>query len=584
VINLGRKTRTCLLPCLHALTWIAAFAIAPAIAADGPQITTSVDRREVRVGESFVLTYEANSFDAEPDFKPLDQDFTVLGTTRRTNIAIDNGHMTKSTAWQLKLIPKHAGEITLPAIAFGRDHAQALTLNVAATGSGQGANADNTSMRLEVSATPETPYVQAQVLLQVRLYVPESIDLVDSSFGDPKITGGDALVTALGKTRERSTLDNGVHVRIFERDYAIFPQQHGRMVIEPMMFEGQVFEGTATMDDPFGQSVRTYQLQSKPVVVNVKPIPAEFKGKHWLPAEKLNLVENWSDDVTTLKVGEPITRSLTLMAKGLTAGQLPEIDLTSDPSFNSYPEQPTLDDQAHGDGVIGLRMEKHALIAQASGRHTLPEIRIPWWNTITDRLEVATLPAHAFDVEGEAMSKPAPANTAVPDQNKTASAPPIATTAPGSMPAMKSHTDRFWRVVSLSLALGWTASMAAWWFSRGQRTRIIEIAKVPNMRHLHAAVLTHARANEAEATRTALLNWAATAGLVNPSIELIAQQFPVLASDLRVLEMHLYAGGSQPWSGATLAQSFSALNHSADNGLSMANPHSALPPLYQPAR
>ncbi|MFO1435448.1 MAG: BatD family protein [Gammaproteobacteria bacterium] len=582
-MNLGNK-RKYLSLCIHALTWIYFIVLAPlANAATDPPITAAVDRAEVRVGESFVLSYQASNFDAEPDFTPLDKDFEVLGTSRRTNIAIDNGHITKTTSWQLKLIPKHTGQIAIPAITFGSDHAPALTLNVAANGNGPGANADNTAMRLEVTATPESPYVQAQVLLTVRLFVPDSIDLVDSSFGDPKINGGDALITALGKARERSTLDNGVHVRIFERDYAIFPQKHGRMVIEPMMFEGQVFEGAATTDDPFGQSVRTYQLQSKPIVVDVKPVPTEFKGKHWLPAEKINLVENWSDDVATLKTGEPITRSVTLMAKGLTAGQLPEVDAANDPAFNTYPEQPTLDDQARSDGVTGLRMEKRALIAQTPGRHSLPEIRIPWWNTITDKPEVAILPARTFDVEGEVAAKPAPADVAQPERKKLVSPSPNQTASNTASPEVAARSERLWRWLALGLALGWACSMVLWWASRRQPTTAPQIAKAPNLRQLHAAVLAHARANDSAATRTSILNWAAAAGLINPSIEIIAQRFPALRSDLRALETHLYAATTQPWSGAALAKSFSTVSHDAAIAVNTVDTVSLLPPLYHSA-
>jgi hypothetical protein len=535
-----------MLVALLALVWTSIVA-----AADGGIVVT-VDTANVRQGESFVLSFEADSVDGRPDFTPLDTDFDVIGTSERTNINIVNGKMQKSTIWQLKLMAKRYGEIPIPAIAFGSMRSEALTLTVAPDGSG-GVAAD-TAIRLEVAATPERPYVQAQVLVTVRLVVPEHVDLVDSAIGDPRVSGGDALITLLGKPRERLGTDNGERARIIERTYALFPQQHGNVTIEPIEFEGQVFEGAASLDDPFSQSIRTVRLKSQPIALEVRPIPPGFKGRHWLPAASVELVENWSDDTDVLKAGEPITRSVSLLARGVTAGQLPELDVLDDAKIRSYPEQPTLDDQGRSDGVIGLRMEKHALIAQANGEVTLPEIRVPWWNTVTDRAEEAVIPARTLMVEGGAPAVPSPAPAAA-SGSATAGAAPL----PASVPAAPGH----WPWLAAFLAAGWAATVFGWWQATRRRHPSARPAAGDEGMDLSAAsarVVAAARRNDASDTRRQLLAWATAARLQPPAPETIARRFPSMAAPLAELERQLYAGtAAGPWRGQTLAEQFAAL-------------------------
>jgi hypothetical protein len=533
---------------VHCLLLALAASAGPAAAAG---IVVTVDTATVRQGESFVLSFEADDVDGEPEFGPLSQDFEILGKSQRTNIGIANGRMQKSTVWQLKLLPKRAGEVPIPSIAFGSDHSEALTLTIAAPAGSDPSDIDTHAMRIEVRATPEAPYVQAQVLLTVRLTIPEDVDLVDSSIGDPHLSGGDALITLLGKPRERLAMEGGVRVRVLERSFAVFPQAHGRLTIDPIDFEGQVFEGSASVDDPFSQSIKTVKLRSKPIAIEVKPIPTAFTGKHWLPATSVELVENWSDDTKALKAGEPITRSVSLLARGVTAGQLPELEIITDKNLRSYPEQPTLDDQGRSDGVIGLRMEKHALIAQANGTVTLPEIRIPWWNTRTDKLQEAIIPARTLKVEGG----PVPA---APAEGVTSTSTPVAkATGTSSAPSTAPAPTR-WSIVAAMLALGWAATAAAWWY-RSRRpaavvTTVTGDARSESKNRLQVArqrVLNAARQNDAAATRHALAQWAGAIGVQPPSIESIARRFPDLAADLATLDRHLYAGG-EAWRGEAL--------------------------------
>ena len=144
--------------------------------------------------------------------------------------------------------------------------------------------------------------------------------------------------------------------------------------------------------DPFNRGGEVRRFRSQPLVIDVKPIPAEFDGAYWLPADRVELREQWPADLTGLVAGEPVTRSIVLIADGLTAAQLPEIELQAIDGIKQYPDQPVLQDRRNSKGIHAQRAQKVALIPGSPGIYRVPEISVNWWNRATGQLETATLP------------------------------------------------------------------------------------------------------------------------------------------------------------------------------------------------
>jgi hypothetical protein len=87
----------------------------------------------------------------------------------------------------------------------------------------------------------------------------------------------------------------------------------------------------------------------------------------WVPASELTLTEQWPQDPPVFHAGEPLTRTLTLSAKGLTAAQLPPLGGMTVEAFKQYVDQPELDDQTADAGVTGVRREKIAFLPTQPG-------------------------------------------------------------------------------------------------------------------------------------------------------------------------------------------------------------------------
>ena len=382
-------------------------------------LQAQVDRNPVAVNESFNLTLQSSdNSSGEPDLSALKRDFDILGQSKSSSFQIINGQISHNTQWQISLTPKHAGQLQIPAITLGGQSSPPISLTVTAASQADTAQ-QSKNLFVEVSAEPQTVHVQQQIIFTVRLY--SALSLGDgSNLSDPEFPKMDAVVERLGTDRPFQVVRNGQAYSVIERRYAVFPQKSGQFNSSPVVFDGSVVEanqgGGGFMFNPFNQSTRHLRLNSKTIAFSVKPVPAGFDSSQWLPASKLQLEEQWSENPPKFTVGEPITRTLTITANGLTASQLPALDSSKIDGLKLYPDQPTLKDSQDGNGIVGTREQKIAFIPTRPGNVTLPAIEIKWWNVNTDKEEVARLPARSI--------------TILPGSPNQVSAPPPTPTTP----------------------------------------------------------------------------------------------------------------------------------------------------------
>ena len=327
-------------------------------------ITVQPDRNPVVLQESFQLLFEAvGKVDGDPDFSALEKDFQVLSTSTSTSMNIVNTNITRIKQWRLTLLPLKSGNLTIPAIAFGKDKSPQTNLTVeqqraASTGP------DAPDIFIEVEAAPEAAYVQAEVVYTVKLY--RSVATANETLSEPAMSAGSAIVEQLDADRSYDTVIKGRRYAVFERSYGIYPQVSGNLLIPPVRFQAQLSSTSLFSLDPFSGGTKTVVRQSEPVELQVEPIPAAWRGGHWLPAAQVKITEEWSTNPVELLPGEPVTRTLALSAQGLTSSQLPELEELFPGNFRQYPDMPVLENTGSADGMTAVRRQKSAIIpAQA---------------------------------------------------------------------------------------------------------------------------------------------------------------------------------------------------------------------------
>jgi len=548
-------------------------------------VQAQLDRATIYNNETTHLTITlSGGDDGEPDLAPLRQDFDILSQQQSSSYQWINGQNNSSKSWQLTLRPKRTGQLSIPSLQVGALRTARLLLQVEDANAalpGQPSAAEKQGLWMELSATPERALVQQQIIVSVKIY--QAINLNQAQLSD--LQADHAVVKAFDKDLNYQQSRNGRMWNVTERKFALFPQQHGDISLAPMQLDGNV--QVQASGNRFFPSLQPIHVQSNALTLHVDGIPANWRGGDWLPATRVTLRESWPAQ-GSIKVGDPITRSIHLQADSALDSQLPDLTASSlsllPPQLKAYPEKPALSTSLQGGNMQAIREEKLAIIASQPGHYSLPEIRLPWWNTTTKRIEYATLPARQFDVIAAAgnssasqpttgMTQTTPAPTTSPLQNSEKPADAGAITAD------------WWQPLALIALTGWLCTLLALLYVLYLRPRLNNTTPArakPATKKLKQQFTKAAAAHDAAASEIALLAYAhsqpATVDCHTLS-SLAARVEEPLQSQLHQLEAARYAPDNNDWNGQALLAAFEQTAW-PDVETGRASKKPALPPLY----
>lgn len=411
-----------------------------------------IDRSTIGLGESvqLLLRYRG-SRPSTPDLSLLEDDFEILDAGQSSRTSIVNGVQDRSFDWRITLAPRREGTLSIPAFRMGGESSGPLELTVVAAGAG-GATAagmrSDAPVRVDVEVDNAEPYVQGEVTVTARITLDESVR--EGALADPALAG--AIVERLGEDTSFRTEVDGKPYTVVERRYAVFPQASGEVVIPPLVFEGtqRAAAGgrrSAARDpfddffgsDPFGSSSfgssmmgslfqrgQRIRAQSDPVRLHVQPRPDSTAGAWFLPAQHVELFEEWSPEPPVFRSGEQVVRTLGISAVGLSGDQLPDLSLPELDGAKQYPgvgADRTFTDDGE---TVAVRVVDVAMLPTRAGELTLPALELEWWDTGSDTARTARLPERTVQV--------LPAAGTLADARSQAHAPDDAptTAAPGA--------------------------------------------------------------------------------------------------------------------------------------------------------
>ncbi len=367
-------------------------------------LTASVDRDTLGLEETFtlVLRYD-EQINTTPDYELLRKDFDILNTQSGTQMSIINGRMEASTEWKIALAPKRIGKLLIP--SFTIDGAISDAIEMTIEGKSKSPKNGDTNVTVEIETSKDTSYVQEQIIVTLRLYTTIGLNGVELQPMQVK----DALVVNIDE-KQYQTKINGRPGAVVETRYAVFPQHSGELVIPSMLYQVSVASGQRDLWDRFygNNQNNILRLRTDEQRINVLPAPANVNAADWLPAHNVSLSEHWSTSIDSLKIGEPVTRSITIKTDGLTAGQINPLQSAPVDGLTFYNDQAQTDDQKSANGVEGSRIETIAIVPTKAGHFTLPEVAVNWWDTNANKMRTATLPAVSLTVGLGDMTQLAP--------------------------------------------------------------------------------------------------------------------------------------------------------------------------------
>lgn len=369
----------------------------------------SVSHKQIFLGDIFYLNIEVNDTGSQYQLNTsaLTDDFTVYRPSRKEQQAYINGNYTATTSWSIKLQAKQTGEFTIPSLNIGKVATQPITITVSQPGKQQESSSQD-RIFIENSVDKTQVYLDQPILLTTNIFI--SGQLNDGDIQPPQLAG--AEIQRTGKEEQSQLIRNGIRYRVFTYQYQISPSIIGEDKISSPLLIGSVRKSVPINDWQNKIIAEPINIRGNSIDITVKAIPQDFQGD-WLVSEDVRLVENTDLQAKQYKVGEPITRSISLQVASIPMEQMPEIKLGYDKSLRYYPDQDELNQGTAGNLLYSQRTISHAIIASESGTLVLPKISIPWWNSVTDKQEFATIPAQVLTIlpadKQAATATPAPA-------------------------------------------------------------------------------------------------------------------------------------------------------------------------------
>ncbi len=440
-------------------------------------LSVEVDRQIIPINETIRLTILSNGSGdlSDIDLTPIEKYFEIGNRSSQRSFSMINGRTESIKKLTLTLSPKKLGSYWIPSLTFAKESSKALKIKVIKA-LPVASKLSNNMVIVEAEVDKKSVLEGEQLLFTLRI-------IYRVQFNNavvPSLELSHADVIPLEDRNSQREID-GYTYTVVEKRYALFIQQPGVFEIPSQSLDAVISTSSRSRFgyDPFsrGEKIR---LESRPITIDVKEKPTDSIGIDWLPAQSLYLTESWSTDLDKVHVGEPITRAISIFAKGLAAENLPAPSLESVAGLNLYNEKPEFTNQQWTGGIAGKRTDTFALVPTRAGRYTLAAISVKWWNTVLGQWENTTLEKKIITVLpaiDQAADEQIDNQRAINSQNNgnQASESPVATadkqltsddsamTAASNAPLIQSDLETqtsasFWKILALVAMSGWLAT------------------------------------------------------------------------------------------------------------------------------
>ena len=362
------------------------------------KVTATIDKNPAVLNESVILTVTAND-DVNRnalDTSPLLANFMVGQTSVSSQTSMVNFKTSRTTTWQITLVPRKTGQLLIPALAIEQINSDPIELTVMPKNTSDNMQAD---IFITSELSHEQVYVQQLFTLTLKLHF--AVELKSGNLSEPELTG--ATFERVGKDKQSDSIINGKRYRVIEQIYAITPEESGDFTLAAPLFSGDILKASQRRSSflSFAQT-KPVSIIGEALNIKVLPIPDNYpKGSPWLPTDILTLHQEWQAINDTFTVGEPITRTITLTAAGLSKAQLPKLEMPDVRGVKIYPDQAELNSTLNQNRLVSQKRQNFALVPSTAGQFTLPAMSVTWFNTLTNKVQQSTLPAKTILVKAD---------------------------------------------------------------------------------------------------------------------------------------------------------------------------------------
>ena len=248
---------------------------------------------------------------------------------------------------------------------------------------------------LEFDAPQKDIYIGQETFFSVRVF--DRLGLSDITVIPPDWNNTDVFLQE--NPLSEPVIKNDIPYTVNELRFSMVVKMTGSIFFTPLCMTAFAPSMISVRDLPESVSVSPngdIQICTPPFFIEVKPLPEHSPSL--FAAESVELFDGISPKAVAVQAGTPIKRSLMMAAKGTLPAFLPDIKVDDIPDVSVYNGKTERTSPPQKDKLIAALRQTIIFIPKKAGEFFLPEIKVPWMNTKTGKIEVSVAPAYKMIV------------------------------------------------------------------------------------------------------------------------------------------------------------------------------------------
>lgn len=237
---------------------------------------------------------------------------------------------------------------------------------------------------LTVRLTPTQAHVQQQIVQTVRLISSHPFEALDLDL--PPVPGADEIT--LIKRRVSRSKTYGFDGYVYETARALFPRTSGSLTVPRVTIRGAV----ALSADEEAEFVR----QTRDTLVTVSARPPTHSAPYWLVANAVEISDEWSAPVDSLRIGDSVRRTIHVLVNGVTGEHLPDLVHRAGHLITLAAGSKRRTEITR-DGVIGHLTQSFDIAFTTENPVDLAPVVIDWWDAGTSQSRRTILAAKRIE-------------------------------------------------------------------------------------------------------------------------------------------------------------------------------------------
>lgn len=383
------------------------------------EVKATVSSNSIQLSDVFTFKIEAINYDKNPEVElaPILNDFSVIsGPAQQTNMQWINGKSSSSRSLSWSLIAKKEGQFTIPVLSVKLGKNTVQTQPISMTVSDAAINYETNELFLSMDIDKTRAYVGEQITVTYKLFTRVNMSIQNVEF--PKHSGfwTEELFVPEQVQFNDVVLEGVSYKSATLYRIALFPTKSGNLELTPMILNCNVVvkSNNNFFNDPFfgsfGNQTVPKVLRTKQTKINVREFPGDIPDGFTGAVGDFRI----SSSITpqNIKANNAVTLNLELKGTGnIDVLSIPEIQFPQ--NIEVFPPTIETKKEPFRDQITGTINKEYILIPRKTGRYTIPEIEITYFNpnvrewrtTSTRSIEITVEPDDSIVSGGTGFTK-----------------------------------------------------------------------------------------------------------------------------------------------------------------------------------